>query len=190
MRQILALFVILIGVWAVGLVGFIKALPSAASQPPADAEAVVVFTGAGGERLSTAMTLVDRNSGLRLMISGVNPAISRAEIAALWPGEAQAFDCCVDLGKSARTTTENARETRDWAQEHDFERLVLVTSDYHMPRALLETRGAMPGAEITPFPVASVFVGNDGRPTSLRAWRLVATEYTKYLAVRAKMLIS
>ena len=188
-RRLLSLIVVLAGLWAVGLVWFLAELPAPHARIARDAHAVVVYTGAGGDRIPTAMKIVQDDPRLRLMISGVNPEITRAEIAALWPGAAAAFDCCVDLGKAARTTEENALEARAWAQDHEFQHLILVTSDYHMPRALLETRAALPGAKITPHAVASVYLDARGRPVSFAAWRLIAIEYTKFLAVRAKTLL-
>jgi uncharacterized SAM-binding protein YcdF (DUF218 family) len=174
--------------WVAGLAVFLAALPK---QPPAPAHAdgIVVYTGVGGARIATAMSLLGDGAGRRLLISGVNPQISRDEVAKLWPGEPSAFDCCVDLGLEARSTTGNAIEVREWARRNDFRSIILVTSDYHMPRALLETRAQIPDAEIVPYPVGSGLVGEGGLPSSIAACRPLAVEYTKYLAVRVKTLV-
>ena len=47
-------------------------------------------------------------------------------------------DCCLDIGYLAQDTIGNAEETRAWAQAWGFRRIVVVTSNYHMPRSLLE----------------------------------------------------
>lgn len=188
MRRLLIFFAALALAWIAGLAVFLAVLPKA---PPATAHAdgIVVYTGVGGARIATAMSLLDGGAGRRLLISGVNPEISRAEVAKMWPGEVEAFECCVDLGLEARSTTGNAIEVRDWARRNDFRSIILVTSDYHMPRALLETDALMPDAEIVPYPVGSGLIGESGWPASIAACRPLAVEYTKYLAVRVKTLV-
>lgn len=188
MRRLLVFFAALVLAWIAGLAVFLAVLPKA---PPATARAdgIVVYTGVGGARIATAMSLLDGGAGRRLLISGVNPEISRAEVAKMWPGEPSAFECCVDLGLEARSTTGNAIEVRDWARRNDFRSIILVTSDYHMPRALLETDALMPDAEIVPYPVGSGLIGESGWPASIAACRPLAVEYTKYLAVRVKTLV-
>ena len=62
----------------------------------------------------------------------------------------------------------------------------MVTSDYHMPRSILEIRAAMPEATLIEYPVATGLVdverwwrkGGDAR-------RLIV-EYSKYLAILAR----
>lgn len=175
-------------IWAAGLLMFLAFLPKQQDNA-ARADGIVVYTGIGGARIATAMTLLDEGAGQRLLISGVNPEISRDEVAKLWPGDAAGFDCCVDLGLEARSTVGNAIEVRDWALQNGFHRIILVTSDYHMPRALLETRAHMPDADILAHPVQSGYLDASGRPTNLGAWRPLAMEYTKYLAVRVKTFV-
>lgn len=188
MRRLFIFIAALALAWVAGLAVFLAALPK---RPPATAHAdgIVVYTGVGGARIATAMSLLGDGAGRRLLISGVNPEISRAEVAKMWPGEVEAFECCVDLGLEARSTTGNAIEVRDWARRNGFRSIILVTSDYHMPRALLETDAQMPDAEIVPYPVGSGLLGESGWPSSIAACRPLAVEYTKYLAVRVKTLV-
>ncbi|MEL7490625.1 MAG: YdcF family protein [Pseudomonadota bacterium] len=182
--------IILLGLgWLGGFVWFVASMPGGASAPKAGADAVIVLTGAGGDRMPTGMALIEQGVGRRLLISGVNPDVSREEIAGLWPGERDEFDCCVDLGKRAETTNGNAVEAAAWISAHGFDEIVLVTSDYHMRRAMLEMRAARPGAAFIAHPVASVFLDTEGRPASPEAWRVLAIEYSKYLAVRLKTLL-
>ena len=187
MRRILVGIAGLALAWAAGLLVFLTVLPERQAER-AQADGIVVYTGVGGARIATAMELLGHGAGKRLLISGVNPEISREEVAKLWPGEADGFDCCVDLGHQARSTVGNAIEVRDWARRHGFRRIILVTSEYHMPRALLETRAQIPEAEILAYPVESGYLDAEGRPASIGALRPLAVEYTKFLAVRVKTL--
>jgi len=173
--------------WAGGFALFLKDIaaagPRISVEPPAAADGVVVFTG-GPHRMTSAMALFEEGVGERLLISGVHPETTREKIAALWTGRADAFECCIDLGHTAASTEGNAAELAAWAHRHGFRRVVIVTSDYHVPRAMLEARRRMPGAELTPYPVASGVIDARARPRDLDGLRRLASEYTKYLAVR------
>lgn len=190
MRRLVGSLFALVMIWAIGLFLFIRGVPQASEAPPAKADGAVVYTGVGGARVTSGMSVLARGDVQRLLISGVNPGTTRAQLAELWPGEADAFECCVDLGHEARSTEGNAREVRDWARAHAFTSLILVTSDYHMRRALLETRTQLPEATIIARPVESGYLDMKGRPASGEAWRRLAFEYSKFLAVRAKTLIA
>ena len=187
----LAFCLILIGiVWLVGLTAFITTLPAPATATSARSEAVIVYTGGGGARITAGMTLLADGNVERLLISGVHPDISREQVAEFWVGEPALFDCCVDLGWEARSTTGNADEAAQWARKHDIKRIILVTSDFHMPRALTETRITMPDAEITPHAVASGYLDDEGRPISFSAWRNLAGEFNKFVLARTKSLFA
>ncbi len=175
--------------WASGLVVFILVLPQPSSGVAVPADGVVVFTGAGA-RITAGMDLLNKGAGSRLLISGVNPEITRSSIQAMWTGETDLFECCVDLGLEARSTEGNAAEVRDWANTHGFTRLILVTSDYHMPRALLETRTNLADIEIAAYPVPSGLLNANRQPTSISALRKLAVEYSKYVAVCVKTFVA
>lgn len=185
MRQAVVALIFVCVAWAAGLLVFVSGLPAPSASAPEPADGIVVFTGAGA-RITAGMELLNNGAGSRLLISGVNPEITRELIQNMWPGEPALFECCVDLGLEARSTEGNAEEVRDWAKAHGFRRLILVTSDYHMPRALLETRSSLSDVEIVAYSVASGLLDEKSRPSSLGAWRKLAVEYSKFLAVRVK----
>ena len=176
-------------VWGVGLLVFVSDLPRPSLARPAPADGVVVFTG-GGDRVAAAMELLNEGAGKRLLISGVNPTVKRPDLAEMWPGDPALFDCCVDLGLEAQTTQGNASELSQWTRDHGYRSLILVTSEFHMPRALLETHDRIPDISITPYAVTSGILDDDGRPRSLADWQRIGGEYTKYLAARAKTIIT
>jgi uncharacterized SAM-binding protein YcdF (DUF218 family) len=92
----------------------------------------------------------------------------------------------VDLGFEAANTVGNARETAAWTRALRYRSLILVTADYHTPRALLELRGALPGVKITAYPVVTPDLDvRHWRETSRGAERM-AGEYSKYLVTLAR----
>ncbi|MEM9706781.1 MAG: YdcF family protein [Pseudomonadota bacterium] len=188
-RRALVFVVFALLIWGGGFAAFLATIPrpgASLGDAAPNNSGVVVLTGAGGDRISTAIALVEGGVGERLLISGVNPATSKQEIGALWSGDRTIFDCCVDIDKRATTTTENAAEVRLWAKRHAFETIILVTSDYHIRRAKLELIASMPQARIIAHPVQSVYFTRAGAPASAKAWRVLSAEYAKYLAVRVK----
>jgi uncharacterized SAM-binding protein YcdF (DUF218 family) len=76
-------------------------------------------------------------------------------------------------------TAENATETADWVRANGLQSLIVVTAGYHMKRALTEMARVLPDVTLYPAPVVPPGLRNAPR---LRALRLLAGEYTKWLA--------
>jgi uncharacterized SAM-binding protein YcdF (DUF218 family) len=180
----LAAVLVAILIWTAGLFAFaarVERLTPVADPPPADA--IVVLTGASDLRLEAAMRLLENAKGRRLLVSGVNRKTTRADIRALTGAAKPMFDCCVDLGFTALDTIGNAREAAEWARASNFRRIILVTADFHMPRAVLELKSAMPEARIVPYPVATPTLDARHWKRTGEGARRMALEYMKYLAI-------
>ena len=155
-------------------------------QDPPRADAIVALTGGSMERLSTGVRLLKEHKAPRLFISGVNRLVTDDELFRALNVDRPTAQCCVELGRSAEDTLGNASETAAWAREHHYRRLILVTDDYHMPRADAELSLAMPEAQIYRYPVRT-------RWTDPRVWRSdvlaasrVGAEYVKFLVIRGR----
>src|ERR1700760_2930201 len=173
-------------VTAVGFVGFISQLRGAEAKPAQAADGIVVLTG-GSSRVSDALELLADGYGQRLLISGVHPTNDVSDISRSLPDNQSLLTCCVDLDRSAVNTRSNAAETRRWVRERNFKSLIVVTSNYHMPRAIVELSHAMPDVTLIPFAV----VGDKWREepwwTSGATMRLLLSEYVKYVAVEMRV---
>ena len=123
-----------------------------------------------------------------MLISGVNRRATRADVKDVARGVGRMWECCVDLGFRAADTRGNARETAGWARYHGYGSVILVTADYHMPRALLELRAQTPGVEFYPYPVATDLDAKRWWRNSL-ATRRMALEYSKYLVILGREAI-
>ncbi|HWF77974.1 MAG TPA: YdcF family protein [Caulobacteraceae bacterium] len=186
MRTLAALFVVLL-VWSTGLLAFAARVDRMTpADDPAPADGIVALTGGSGERIVAGMRLLEDNRARRLLISGVGQHVTRSQLQDIVGAAKPLFDCCVDLGFQAANTLGNARETANWARAHGFKTLILATADYHMPRARLELRAALPEATIEPYPVATTELKTgEWWKTQLGAQRMTL-EYCKYLAVLAR----
>ena len=184
----LAAAVLAVAVGAIGFLLFVASLDRYERTPPTRADAIVVLTG-GAERIGDAIDLLAQGYGGRLLISGVNERTSRDEIARLNPGQRKLFECCVDLDYRARNTIGNAIETRRWLQDHGFQSLIVVTSNYHMPRTLVELEHALPQTRVVPYAVVSDQVRRLPWWRDFGTFRLLALEYVKFVVGWARTFV-
>lgn len=184
MRGIAALAVLAM-IWTFGLMAFAARVQHSTPAPaPAKAQGAVALTGArSNERISAAVQLLESGKAKRLLVSGVNREASREDIRSLSRAARRVYDCCVDLGFEAATTLGNARETAAWAKSMRYDDLIVVTADYHMPRAMMELRAAMPDAKLQAYPVATSVMDAKRWWRTGRGARLMVGEYSKYLAI-------
>lgn len=166
------------GLLVAGFIWFWLASVSVAQPDNAKADAVVVLTG-GHDRISRGVRLLEAGAGKRLLISGVFKRTTATRLRQLTGAKQDLFACCVDLDYRSRNTRDNASETRRWAEEKGFTSLIVVTSNYHILRAIMELKYAFPKAELIASPVSSD-KGNSpwANPVNMRLW---ISEYVKYL---------
>jgi uncharacterized SAM-binding protein YcdF (DUF218 family) len=186
---IVATLAIIFVVAAVGFVAFLSQLRGVEVQPARNADGIVVLTG-GSSRVSDAMELLAGGYGKRLLISGVHPTNAASDISRSLPDNQQLLRCCVDLDRSAVNTRSNAAETRRWVRERGFKSLIVVTSNYHMPRAIVELSHAMPDIALIPFSVVGDKWRDEPWWTSGATFRLLLSEYAKYVAAELRVRLA
>lgn len=169
----------------IGLVDFVGRIDPREPVLVPRTDAIVVVTG-GSQRVGDAIGLLGADRGSRLLISGVNEKTGREELAKLNPASRELLACCVDLDYRARNTIGNAIEARRWVRRHDFKSLLVVTSNYHMPRVMAEFAHAMPGLRLVPHPVVTEHVETAGWWQRWSTIKLFAPEYVKYVVARLR----
>ena len=173
----------------VGFVAFLAQLRGVETQPARTADGIVVLTG-GSSRVSDAMELLAGGYGKRLLISGVHPTNAASDISRTLPDNHSLLGCCVDLDRSAVNTRSNAAETRRWVKDRGFKSLIVVTSNYHMPRAIVELAHARPDIALIPFAVVGDKWRDEPWWTSGATFRLLLSEYAKYVAVELRVMLA
>ncbi len=146
-----------------------------------NADGIVVLTG-GASRISDAFKLLAAGHGKRLLITGVHRTTSTREISRLTPEYPREIGCCVDLDHSALNTLGNAIETRRWAEQRGFHSLIVVTSSYHMPRAMVELARQLPDVTLISYPVVTERLRMSRWWENEATMRLLILEYLKYVA--------
>lgn len=168
--------VLLGGLWAMGLAWFADDA-QAPAPPPGRADGIVALTG-GQDRIATALALLRQGCCAQMLISGVGPAFDLDALLRNTGGDQVGLAGRITLGHTATDTLGNAAETALWAKDHHITSLIVVTAGYHMRRALLDMGPALPGVRLIPAKVVPPVLRTGG----LHRWRLLAAEYTKYLA--------
>ena len=160
----------------------------AATEKPLSghAEGAVALTG-GADRISDAVALLADGHADLLLITGVNPSTTRGEIVKQTPAARQLIDCCIALGYEAANTVGNAAETERWVRANHIRSLIVVTSNYHMPRALAEMGSALPGVELVAYPVVSEHGRQHPWWSDGASARLILWEWIKYNAATLRI---
>jgi uncharacterized SAM-binding protein YcdF (DUF218 family) len=189
LRAAIAVPLALVAALVFGFVGFLSQLRDTETRPEQHADGIVVLTG-GASRVSDAMELLAAGYGKRLLISGVHPASTAHDISRSVQESQALFRCCVDLDRSAVSTRSNALETRRWAHERNFRSLIVVTSNYHMPRAIVELSHAMPDITLIPCAVVGERWREERWWQNGATFRLVLSEYVKYVAAAMRVRLA
>jgi uncharacterized SAM-binding protein YcdF (DUF218 family) len=164
-----------------GFLAFANGLPRTEQPTVMRADGIVVLTG-GASRIVDAVDLLAAGRGKRLLISGVHPNTTPNELTRVNPEFEKFLSCCTDLGHEATNTIGNAVETGRWVREHKFGSLIVVTSGWHMPRALIEIEYELPGVKLIPYPVVSERMREEPWWSDAPTIRLLFVEYVKYVA--------
>jgi uncharacterized SAM-binding protein YcdF (DUF218 family) len=140
----------------------------------ARADAIAVLTGGPG-RIEAGVQLLQDGAAPVLLVSGVGLRIGLDDIARIAGVAPESLAGRVSLGRAAASTRGNAIEIAAFAEARGARRILVVSADFHLPRALVELRRALPQAEFVPVPVR-------GAPVRTEAW---LREYAKYLGAFA-----
>ncbi|WP_350335499.1 YdcF family protein [Coralliovum pocilloporae] len=170
-----------------GFLRFASIISTTASPQIVQADGIVALTG-GAKRLSDAVLLLSEGRGKRLLITGVDLEISDNNLFSLLRTDEGLRSCCIDLDRTALDTVGNAAAASDWARQHNFKSLIVVTSAYHIPRSLLEINRTAPEMELIPYPVVHDQLNLQHWYLDIAAMRLLLTEYLKYMLVRIRVV--
>src|SRR5438309_6072681 len=128
---------LLLLLYAVSFVLFAFTLGKPAADTAPGTDAAIVLTGGPG-RIDHAIDVLRDHKAQRLLVAGVDPAVTKPDLARRIPGSTRWLACCVDLGSESVDTRSNAEEAGRWLANHNYKSLRLITSDWHMRRARYE----------------------------------------------------
>ena len=185
----LSLCLIAMGLFVSALQFFVLTLPKQTQKPPV-VDGIVVATG-GQARLEEGLQLLANKTAPLLLLTGVGEGITKQMIAqslVLTGDQDKILSCCVTLEFQALDTPGNAIAAKNWSQTNDIQTLLLVTSDYHMPRAALEFTTAMPDRQIIAHPIIAPDLEGKSWYSDWQIARLYSREFLKYSFRRIQLI--
>lgn len=151
------------------------------------ADAIVVLAGGKG-RVDEGVRLYRERKGNWLFFIGVDPSVRRSDLYRPHPGDPSADG--VVLENVSRNTLENAMFGRDVIMRKEVRSILLITSRYHMKRASILLRNALPkDVAIYAYPVDSHNL-KEAWWSHGGSFHLLFTEFYKYCMFRAFFMLA
>ncbi len=116
---------------------------------------LVVLTG-GNFRIKQTIKLFMLKDEMKfnLLISGAGKGFNKKTLLKLFPHKKnflKTINCCINIENKSKDTFSNAIETLNWSYQNNLKSITLITSDYHMPRALMVFKSLLVDIKIIPF---------------------------------------
>ena len=142
----------------------------------------------GRGRVEEGLRLYREGAGAWLFLIGVDPSVRKSDLYRERPGERSAAGVVIE--KVSRNTLENAIYARDLIMKYKVGSIKLITSRYHMKRAILIFQNVLPkDVAIYPYPVDSKNLKEEWWSHG-GSFRLLMGEFYKYCLVRAFFLFA
>ena len=148
---------------------------------------IVILTG-GTNRIKDGLKIIEdfkksKKINYKILVSGTGMGFTKSSLKKkLGPNfNPKLIQCCVDLDSVSKNTFTNASETFKWAKKNDIKEFILITSNYHMPRAILEFKNIMPKLKIYTYAIIPKKHNIENWLNSYETFNLIFTEYCKYI---------
>ena len=148
---------------------------------------IVILTG-GSNRIKDGLKIINKfdntnNLHFKILVSGTGKGFTKLSLKNILNANfnLKLLDCCLELESISKNTFSNATETFKWATRNNIKQFILITSNYHMPRALLEFRNKMPNIKIYTHPITPKKHDINKWLSSTETFSLILTEFSKFL---------
>jgi uncharacterized SAM-binding protein YcdF (DUF218 family) len=186
MRIILTVLLVGFLFWFSGLVSFVQRIPTTATADDISTDAIIVLTG-GSLRVERGFELFGQDKAPTLFISGVGKDTTLQDLLTKYGNpsvreKVQQGAAHIVLDYRADSTYGNAREAAKFIRDYDLTSVRLVTSNYHMPRSLVEFQSVLPNLIIIQDSVLPTSFHHENWWKDAPSRRLVLSEYHKMMA--------
>ena len=157
---------------------------------------IVILTG-GSNRIKDGLKIINNvdkftKANLKILISGTGKGFTKKSLKKMLTSNfnLKLLECCIELESISQDTFSNASETYKWVEINNINKFILITSNYHMPRALLEFKNKMPNLKILTYPITPRNHDITNWLNSSETFSLIFIEYSKLLiaSLRIKFL--
>ena len=156
---------------------------------------IVILTG-GSNRIKNGLKIINnvdkfREADLKILISGTGKGFTKTSLKTMLTSHfnLKLLECCIELESISKDTYSNATQTYEWVKINNVNKFILITSNYHMPRAILEFKNKMPNIEILTYPIIPKNHNIAHWLNSSETFSLIFFEYTKLLIASFRIKI-
>ena len=179
----------------IGLINFKNKIISIKKYTSSLNSSIVILTG-GSNRIKDGLKIInnfDKSNkvDLKILVSGTGKGFTKTSLKKSVNSDfdVKLIDCCIELDSISKNTYSNASETLKWTEKYNIKKIILITSNYHMPRALLEFKNQMPGLKIFTYPITPRKHNIDNWLASFETFHLIFKEYSKFLIASIRIKI-
>ena len=189
------ILILFISYFFVGLFNFQKNILSLEKNKKIVNSNIVILTG-GSNRIKEGFKVVNdinkfSKAGFKTLISGTGKGFTKASLKKILTSDfnLNLVECCIEFESNSKDTYSNAYEASKWTKKHDINNIILITSNYHMPRAILEFKNRMPNQQIFTYPITPKNHDIEHWLNSSDTFSLIFFEYSKLLIASLRLKI-
>lgn len=189
------ILILFISCFFVGLFNFQEKILSLEKNRNIVNSNIVILTG-GSNRIKEGLKIVSNINKLtktdfKILISGTGKGFTKATLKKILTSDfnLKLVECCIELESISKDTYSNASETYKWTKKNDINNIILITSNYHMPRAILEFKNRMPNQQIFTYPITPKNHDIKNWLYSSDTFSLIFFEYSKLLIASLRLKI-
>ena len=155
---------------------------------------IVILTG-GTNRIKDGLKIVNKfekssTFNSKILVSGTGKGFTKMNLEKNIDFDFNLIECCIELDSISINTYSNAFETLKWVKKNNISEFILITSNYHMPRAFLEFKYRMPNLKIFTYPITPKKHNINNWLSSFQTFSLVFSEYCKFLVANLRIIFS
>ena len=181
--------------FVIGLFKFKNNVLSSKNYSNKESSNIVILTG-GTNRIKDGLKIINdfknlRKINFKILVSGTGQGFTKTSlIRQLGPSfNIKLIECCIDLDSISQNTFTNAIETFKWVRKNNIKEFILITSNYHMPRAILEFKNIMPDKKIYTFAITPSKHDIKKWLRSYQTFSLVFKEFCKYIIAKLRIKV-
>ncbi len=170
------IFVIALVFFSFGFVSFFSQIKNYNVTNNLNPQGIAVLTGGKG-RIAKGIEVFRNNPESYLIISGVDKKVSIEDVL---PKDFL-VNPKVFIDKKSETTNDNVNEIVNWSLNNNIRDVIIITSDYHMPRTMLILTKKGKGLNFSSYPVTSSINLEESFLKDSKTLKFLLEEYFKYI---------
>ena len=189
------IIILFVGYFFIGLFNFQEKILSLEKNKNIVNSNIVILTG-GSNRIKEGFKVVNdidklAKTDFKILISGTGKGFTKASLKKILTSDfdSNLVECCIELENISKDTYSKASETYKWIKKNNINNIILITSNYHMPRAILEFKNRMPNQQIFTYPITPKNHDIKNWLNSSETFSLIFLEYSKLLIASLRLKI-